>query len=143
MRNYIAKLKISLDHKNLKVGTLGEIYFAKWFNANYQGESIFKQMADRDFQGIDFACQKGFTYQIKATDKKSFTFNSTIADAPNKLSATHYVFIQRHDDYLFIQGIYKKDQILTSLVPSKMNKKQSFCHAIDLLQYFVNIEEIV
>ena len=61
MKKYIAKQNIE-EFKELSTGEIGEKIFKKWFKNNFQNEIIFKQKADRDYEGIDFTDEKGYKY---------------------------------------------------------------------------------
>ena len=91
---------------------LGEIAFARWFTKTYEGDKIHKQNAERDFQGIDFADEKGFTYQIKATASKTYTFNCVLDDLNSHLKANWYVCIQIHETTAYIEAIFDRKEIL-------------------------------
>ena len=80
MRKYIASIKIPDRFSTLNTGQLGELIFKQWFVQNFQGESIKKSSAEADYNGIDFSDEKGYTYQIKATRRKPYTFNCIIDD---------------------------------------------------------------
>jgi hypothetical protein len=134
MRTYLAKIKIPEDIKKESTGFIGEKIFELWFKYNYSDELLFKQSADRDFNQIDFADEKGFTYQIKCTKAKSYTFNCDLEHANEHLNAELYVFIQIVDKYAYIEPIYKKQDILNRLKKSFKMENQSFIYSIDLLQ---------
>jgi hypothetical protein len=139
MRNYTAKIK--LDETNDAVGTIGETVFSEWFNNNFQDEFIHKQLSDRDFEGIDFACNKGYTYQIKTTTGNTYTFNSALENLPNKLPCDFYVFIQIREGYAYIEGIYTKDYVLDKAQRS-YHYENSFVWAKDLKIKKVDINQI-
>lgn len=135
MRNYLSKKSIT-NYSNLPTGEIGEKVFKEWFLNNFQGEVIHKQNADRDYQGIDFACEKGYTYQVKATRAKSYTFNCVLANANDHLNADYYVFIQIRGEYAYFEKMYTKEEILSNLNPSYKDDN-SFVWAKDLLQHKV------
>lgn len=64
MRTYLAKIKIPNNLKKQSVGYIGEKVFEHWFKVNYNDEQLFKQKADRDYNKIDYADEKGFKYQV-------------------------------------------------------------------------------
>lgn len=134
MRKYIAKINIPQDWYQLDTGILGEKLFEHWFELNYQGEKIFQQSADRDYEGIDFADQKGFTYQVKSTRARSFTFNRCLDDLSDHLKATFYVFIQIHYKDAYIESIYTREEILNLAKQSFKSEKQCFVYSKDLQQ---------
>jgi hypothetical protein len=134
MRRYIAKIKLDKDIKFLPTGQLGEKIFELWFNANYQDEQLFKQAIDRDYQKIDFADEKGFTYQVKTTRAKTYTFNCDLDNLKEHLRAEIYVFIQIDGDYAYIEPMYEKDYIFTNIKKSFKEDNQCFIYSIDLQQ---------
>lgn len=134
MRTYLAKIRIPEELKNHTTGYIGEEIFKLWFTLNYQGEDLFKQSADREFQKIDFADQKGYTYQVKTTAHKTFTFGCDLEDAGEHLKAEMYVFIQLKEKYAYIEFIYKKNQVLDKLKKSFRDPSTCFVYAEDLLQ---------
>lgn len=134
MRRYTAKINIPQEWYQLETGILGEVMFEHWFKLNYQGENIFKQKADRDYQGIDFADEKGFTYQVKCTRARSFTFNCCLDDLSLHLTASFYVFIQIHGKDAYIENIYTREEILNLAKQSFKSDKQCFVYSKDLQQ---------
>jgi hypothetical protein len=134
MRTYLAKIKIPSDIKNKSVGYIGEKIFDIWFKSNYNDEPIFKQAVDRDYQKIDFADHKGYTYQVKTTKAKTYTFNCSLKEITNHLNADFYVFIQIRDEYAYIEPIVKKDEVIIKLKNSFIDDQQCYLHALDLLQ---------
>lgn len=59
MRRYIARIEIGSELNNLSTGAIGEAIFQAWFNNTFQGELLFKQKADRDYQKVDYRlCKK-------------------------------------------------------------------------------------
>lgn len=134
MRRYIAKINIPQEWCQLETGILGEVMFEHWFKLNYQGENIFKQKADRDYQGIDFADEKGFTYQVKCTRARSFTFNCCLDDLSHHLTASFYVFIQIQSKDAYIENIYTREEILNLAKQSFKSNKQCFVYSKDLQQ---------
>lgn len=134
MRTYLAKIIIPEEIKNESTGSIGEKIFELWFAYNYADEPLFKQSADRDFQKIDFADHKGYTYQVKATRAKTYTFNCDLEDAGGHLNSELYVFIQLDDMYAYIEPICKKQDVLTKLKKSFIEDKQCFLYISDLFQ---------
>jgi hypothetical protein len=133
MRNYIAKIKIPEDKLNLSTGRIGEEIFESWFNKNYNDEHIFKQKADRDYEKIDFACDKGYTYQIKTTKHNTYTFNCDLEDITEHLKSSVYVFIQLINGYAYIEGFYDVSYVLNNIKKS-FKYQNSFVWAKNLLQ---------
>lgn len=134
MRTYLAKIRIPEEIKDESTGSIGEKIFELWFSYNYADEPLFKQSADRDFQKIDFADHKGYTYQVKATRAKTYTFNCDLEAANEHLNSELYVFIQLDDMYAYIEPICKKEQVLTKLKRSFMEVNQCFLYISDLFQ---------
>jgi len=136
MRTYLAKIEIPQIclNSNLNTGVIGEKLFEIWFKRTYFAEHLHKQKADRDFQGIDYADEKGYTYQVKATRARTFTFNCYLDDLNEHLKADYYVFIQIHDKVAYIESIYVKEQILNLAKQSWKEEKSCFVYAKDLLQ---------
>ena len=139
MRKYTAK--IELIEKEFDTGMLGEFIFKNWFENNFNGEVLHKQSKDRDFEGVDFACNKGYTYQVKATIAKTYTFNCSLENLPDKLTCDFYVFIQIKDDYAYIEGIYKKDYVLDN-AKSSYHYENTFLWAKDLQLDKVNADQL-
>lgn len=135
MNNYLGKIDLSDLKKDYSTGMLGEIAFARWFTKTYEGDKIHKQNAERDFQGIDFADEKGFTYQIKATASKTYTFNCVLDDLNWHLRANWYVCIQIHETIAYIEAIYDRKEILNEARQSYKYDGTCFIWAKDLLQY--------
>jgi hypothetical protein len=134
MRTYLAKIKIPEELKLESTGFIGEKIFELWFYSNFHGEQLFKQKADRDYQKVDFADEKGFTYQIKTTRAKTFTFNCCLELANEHLLADLYVCIQIENDYAYIEHFKSKDEILNKLRKSFVAEKSCFLYSTDLLQ---------
>jgi len=134
MRTYLAKIRIPAELKNQSTGYMGEKIFELWFNSNYHGEGLFKQSADREYDKIDFADEKGYTYQVKCTKCKTYTFNCDLEDVLEHLRAELYVFIQISDKYAYIEPIYKLDEVLGKLKRSFKSEKQCYIYAKDLMQ---------
>ena len=132
MRTYLGKRSINC-YEGMTTGEIGEKVFFDWFNNCFQGDVIHHQRLDRDFQGIDFACDKGWTYQVKATKGKTFTFNSDIEELPSHLRSDWYVFIQIKDNYAYIEGLYDKEDILKR-AKNSFKYDNCFVWAKDLLQ---------
>jgi hypothetical protein len=134
MRTYLAKVKIPSEIKNESTGSIGEKIFELWFKYNYADEPLFKQSADRDFQKIDFADHKGYTYQVKATKAKTYTFNCDLETAGEYLNSELYVFIQLDKEYAYIEPICKKEEVLIKLKKSFIEDKKCFLYISDLFQ---------
>lgn len=135
MRPYIAKIELKSEEINLSSGKIAEIIFERWFKNNYQGESLYKQLADMDYKGIDFADEKGITYQVKGTVGKTFTFNCDLEHLREHLRASLYVCIQIAREAAYIESIYTPEEILSSIKPSYQFDKSCFIWAKDLQQY--------
>lgn len=134
MRSYIAKIKIPEEIKLESTGFIGEKIFELWFLQNFQEEKLFKQKADRDYKKIDFADEKGFTYQIKATRAKTFTFNCCLEEITEHLLAEVYVCIQIESKHAYIEPFKTKEDILNKLKKSFVAEKSCFLYSLDLLQ---------
>lgn len=134
MRKYLSRIVIPRGLIDLSTGELGEKLFEYWFTMMYQQEKIFKQKADRDYEKIDFADEKGYTYQIKATRQKTFTFNCKLENLSNHCNADYYVFIQIKENVAYIEHIHTKEYVLTNAKPSFKEEYQCFIYATDLLQ---------
>lgn len=134
MRTYLAKIRIPKELENHTTGYIGEKIFELWFSLNYQGEQLFKQTADREFQKIDFADEKGFTYQVKTTAFKTYTFSCDLEDASEHLNSELYVFIQLKEKFAYIEYICKKSTVLDRLKKSFRDPNTCFLYAEDLLQ---------
>tara|TARA_R110000868_G_scaffold279203_1_gene539247 strand:- start:6324 stop:6743 length:420 start_codon:yes stop_codon:yes gene_type:complete len=134
MRAYLAKIRIPEEIKVESTGFIGEKIFELWFSATYQGEQLFKQKADRDYQKIDFADEKGFTYQIKTTKAKTFTFNCSLEHITEHLTAEVYVCIQLENQYAYIEHFKNRSEILNKLKKSFVAEKSCFLYSSDLLQ---------
>jgi hypothetical protein len=139
MRTYKSRIKIPTELEYNSTGVIGEKIFELWFTLNFQGEKIFKQLADREYQQIDFADEKGFTYQIKATKHRSYTFNCTLDDIRDHLNSDYYVFIQIKEKYAYIESIYTKAEILDKVSVSFKDQNTCFIWANDLLQQKLDI----
>ena len=114
MRKYITKQNIK-QYENLTTGEIGEKVFYDWFKNNFYSEQIFKQLADRDYQQIDFADEKGYTYQVKTTKGRSYTFNCDLEDVKDHLNADVYVFIQIKENIAYMEPFYNKDYIFKNI----------------------------
>lgn len=134
MRTYLAKVKIPQEIINESTGLIGEKIFELWFKYNFADEPLFKQSADRDFQKIDFADHKGYTYQVKATKAKTYTFNCDLEHANEYLNSELYVFIQIDNNYAYIEPICKKEDVLIKLKKSFIEDKKCFLYIADLFQ---------
>lgn len=139
MRNYLAKIELTSTHKSMTSGAIAEDIFEQWFKSNFQGETLHKQMADRDYQGIDFADQKGITYQVKGSKGKTFTFNCCLNSLREHLKADKYVFIQITDKAAYIEFIYSAENILERAKSSFQYKNSCFVWAKDLNQYALEL----
>ena len=139
-RKYIAKIKIPSEIIKKSTGFIGESIFEYWFNQNYNGETLHKQAADRDYQKIDFADSKGYTYQVKATKSKSFTFNCNAENIGRHLNSNFYIFVQIKGEYAYIEEIKSKDYIANCIIKSYNAPAQScFVYAEILNQEILNI----
>ena len=134
MRTYLAKVRIPQEIINESTGLIGEKIFELWFKYNFADEPLFKQSADRDFQKIDFADHKGYTYQVKATKAKTYTFNCDLEHANEYLNSELYVFIQIDNNYAYIEPICKKEDVLIKLKKSFIEDKKCFLYIADLFQ---------
>lgn len=138
MRRYKAKIALTNEDMSLSTGALGEKIFSDWFTNNFQGEKIFKQKADRDYQKIDFADEKGYTYQVKATKKSTYTFNCHLETVREHLKSDVYVFIQIKDRIAYIEDLYSKDYVLKTIKES-FQFNNTFVWAKDLQQEQLSI----
>ena len=138
-RNYIAKVCI----KNLKgsTGAIGETVFYNWFTLNFGGEVLHKQDAENDFKGIDFVCNKGHKYQVKATKKSTYTFNSKIETLPNYLTSDYYVLIQITDNFAYIEALYNQEYILDNAKAS-YNSNTSFVWKKKLNEQNIDLNQL-
>lgn len=118
MRTYKAKIKIPDNLLNKSTGDIGQQIFELWYKKNYEDELLFEQLKDRDYEQIDYADWKGFTYQVKATKEKTYTFNCQIDKLHNHANADFFVFIQLKNNFAFIENIYEKEYILNNTIPS-------------------------
>ena len=134
MRKYIAKIIIPDDLKKNPTGQIGEKIFEYWFNLNFQNEKLFKQAMDRDYEKIDFADEKGYTYQVKTTKAKTYTFNCDLEHLVEHLRAELYVFIQIDEKYAYIEPMYEKQYVIANIKKSFKEDKQCFVYAKDLQQ---------
>lgn len=132
MRRYVAKIDLT-DFNNRSTGELGELAFKSWFLKNFQGETIHDQSLDRDYMGIDFACNKGYTYQVKATSHRSYTFNCQLDNLSDHLRADFYVFIQIKNGFAYIEGVYDQEYVKSNIKES-YKYKNTFVYAKDLQQ---------
>ena len=135
MRRYIARLKITDEQFKMSTGAIAESVFQQWFSNNFSEEVLHKQKADRDYQGIDFADEKGLTYQVKGSRGRTFTFNCSLENIPRHLRAKKYVFIQIKDKYAYIEIIRDTEEVLKDIKPSFQYKESCFVWAKDLQQY--------
>lgn len=118
MRTYKSKIKIPENLKNKSTGEIGQKIFEIWYKLTYQNEELFEQLKDRDYMQIDFADWKGYTYQVKATKEKTYTFNCQIDKLDIYTNSDYYVFIQVKKDFAYIEDIYEKEYILNNTIPS-------------------------
>jgi hypothetical protein len=139
MRTYLSRIKIPPEIAKESTGFIGEKIFELWFTLNYQGEKIFKQLADREYQQIDFADEKGYKYQVKATKYRSYTFNCCLEDLSDHLNSDYYVFIQIKDKHAYIESIYNKSEVLNKVSVSFKDQNTCFMWANDLLQQKLEI----
>ena len=139
MRTYLAKIKIPNNLKKQSVGYIGEKVFEHWFKVNYNDEQLFKQKADRDYNKIDYADEKGFKYQVKTTSKKSYTFNSSTDKINNHLNSDYYIFVQLKNNYAYIENFRTKQYILDNIIQSFKYKNSSYVKPENLLQEVLSI----
>lgn len=139
MRTYLAKIKISDNLKKQSVGYIGEKVFEHWFKVNYNDEQLFKQKADRDYNKIDYADEKGFKYQVKTTSKKSYTFNCSTNKINNHLNSDYYIFVQLKNNYAYIENFRTKQYILDNIIQSFKYKNSSYVKPENLLQEVLSI----
>ncbi len=139
MRTYLAKIKIPDNLKKQSVGYIGEKVFEHWFKSNYNDEQLFKQKADRDYNKIDYADEKGFKYQVKTTSKKSYTFNCSTDKINNHLTSDYYIFIQLKNEYAYIENFRTKQYILDNIIQSFKYKNSSYVKPENLLQEVLSI----
>ncbi len=139
MRTYLAKIKIPDNLKNQSVGCIGEKVFEHWFKVNYNDEQLFKQKADRDYNKIDYADEKGFKYQVKTTSKKSYTFNCSTDKINNHLTSDYYIFVQLKNNYAYIENFRTKQYILDNIIQSFKYKNSSYVKPENLLQEVLSI----
>jgi|OM-RGC.v1.025894373 hypothetical protein len=138
MRKYIAKINIPEELLKESTGYIGEKVFEQWFINNFQGEQLFKQNKDRDFQGIDFVDDKGYKYQVKATREKTYTFNCYLEDIQEHLSSDVYVFVQIKNKVAYIET-FRNKKYITNQIKASFKYKNSFIWAIDLQQNVLDI----
>ena len=139
MRTYLAKIKIPNNLKKQSVGYIGEKVFEHWFKVNYNDEQLFKQKADRDYNKIDYADEKGFKYQVKTTSKKSYTFNCSTDKINNYLNSDYYIFVQLKNEYAYIENFRTKQYILDNIIQSFKYKNSSYVKPENLLQEVLSI----
>ena len=139
MRTYLAKIKIPDNLKKQSVGYIGEKVFEHWFKVNYNDEQLFKQKADRDYNKIDYADEKGFKYQVKTTSKKSYTFNCSTDKIKNHLTCDYYIFVQLKNKYAYIENFRTKQYILDNIIQSFKYKNSSYVKPENLLQEVLSI----
>jgi hypothetical protein len=139
MRTYLAKIKIPDNLKKQSVGYIGEKVFEHWFKVNYNDEQLFKQKADRDYNKIDYADEKGFKYQVKTTSKKSYTFNCSTDKINNHLNSDYYIFVQLKNEYAYIENFRTKQYILDNIIQSFKYKNSSYVKPENLLQEVLSI----
>ena len=139
MRTYLAKIKIPNNLKKQSVGYIGEKVFEHWFKVNYNDEQLFKQKADRDYNKIDYADEKGFKYQVKTTSKKSYTFNCSTDKINNHLNSDYYIFVQLKNEYAYIENFRTKQYILDNIIQSFKYKNSSYVKPENLLQEVLSI----
>ena len=139
MRTYLAKIKIPDNLKKQSVGYIGEKVFEHWFKVNYNDEQLFKQKADRDYNKIDYADEKGFKYQVKTTSKISYTFNCSTDKINNYLNRDYYIFVQLKNEYAYIENFRTKQYILDNIIQSFKYKNSSYVKPENLLQEVLSI----
>ena len=139
MRTYLAKIKIPDNLKKQSVGYIGEKVFEHWFKVNYNDEQLFKQKADRDYNKIDYADEKGFKYQVKTTSKKSYTFNCSTDKINNHLTSDYYIFVQLKNNYAYIENFRTKQYVLDNIIQSFKYKNSSYIKPENLLQEVLSI----
>ena len=138
MRKYIARIELSDTLSAQRTGLIGEKVFHDWFTRNFQGEKIFKQSADRDYEKIDFVCSKGYRYQVKATKERTYTFNCDIEDIQEHLVSDVYVFIQIKNKVAYIETFYNKEYIKKN-IKSSFKYNNTFVWAKDLQQNVLDL----
>ena len=121
MRNYKSKIIIPDNLLNQSIGKIGEDIFEIWYKRNFENEELHKQLQDREYNQIDFADWKGYTYQVKTTSEKTYTFNCLIDKLNEHLNADYYILIQLNikERIAYVEDVYNKDYI-------KLNIKASF-----------------
>lgn len=139
MRNYIAKIKLTDFDLKHSSGKIAETVFEKWFTSNFQGEQVFKQCAENDYKGIDFADERGVTYQVKGTVGRTYTFNCDLEHIREHLRASKYVCIQVRDKFAYIESIYNAEEIANLARHSFQFDKSCFIWAKDLQQYTLEL----
>lgn len=139
MRTYLAKIKIPDKLIKESVGYTGEKVFEHWFKNNFNDEQLFKQKADRDYNKIDYADEKGYKYQVKATSKNSYTFNCSSEDILKHLTCDYYVLVQLKDGYAYIEKLRTKQYILDNIIQSFKYNKSSYVKPENLLQEVLSI----
>jgi len=139
MRTYLAKIKIPDNIKNESVGSIGEKVFEHWFKKNFNDEHLFKQKADRDYNKIDYADEKGYKYQVKATSKNSYTFNCSSEDILKHLTCDYYVLVQLKNEYAYIEKLKTKQYILDNIIQSFNYNNSSYIKPENLLQQVLSI----
>jgi len=120
MRTYKSKIKIPEKIKNESIGKIGQLIFELWYKRNFEDEALHPQLADNDYKKIDYTDWKANKYQVKATSKKTYTFNCLIEDVDEHLVCEYYPFIQIDIDnnIAFIEDIYTKEYIKTNIKQS-------------------------
>ena len=119
MRRYIGSKILTDKELSYPTGIIGEIIFKKWFNHVYESSQLFKSNEDRDKEGIDFNCDYGYTYQVKATKHKTYTFNSQIDCIRAHLRSDLYVFIRIVGKVAYIENIYQREYVLDNIKESR------------------------
>lgn len=120
MRTYKSKINIPKNLRNQSIGKIGQSIFEIWYKRNFEGEDLHEQVADNDYKKIDFTDWKANKYQVKATSKKTYTFNCLIEDVEDHLTCNYYAFIQvdLENNIAYLEDIYTKDYVKTNIKPS-------------------------
>lgn len=134
MRPYLGKLMLPDEWMKYSTGKLGELVFKTYFEGRFEGEQLFKQSLDRDYDGIDFADEKGYRYQVKATKAQTYTFNSPLEALSGHLTCDYYVMIQIRDKIAYVESMYTREDILMKAKSSWKDEKTCFIYCKDLLQ---------
>tara|TARA_R110000744_G_scaffold143565_2_gene255510 strand:- start:2691 stop:3113 length:423 start_codon:yes stop_codon:yes gene_type:complete len=140
MRPYIGRYKVTdVIKEKFSIGYIGESIFNKWFTSTYQDEFLIKQKADRDYDKIDFVCSKGYKYQVKCTEKKSYTFNCHKDNIEKSLTSDVYVFIQIVEGYAYIEQLRNREYVKQNVMQSIFKNSMCYVNAERLLQHTLKI----